>query len=65
MTLPRRGDRRLGQSRTKDQSREELDTAFRQEVADVLSHVLLLARHHGIDIKHEVERKWLVWGSIA
>jgi NTP pyrophosphatase (non-canonical NTP hydrolase) len=33
----------------------------RSEVADVLAHTLLLARHHGIDLEPEIERKWLVW----
>jgi len=28
---------------------------------DVMSHVLLLAHHHDIDVVDEIERKWLVW----
>lgn len=51
---------RTGQARTKGNSPQELDEGFRAELADVLSHVLLLARHHGIDPEEEVERKWLV-----
>lgn len=34
---------------------------FRSELADVLSQVLLLARHHGVDLEAEVERKWMPW----
>lgn len=52
---------RSGQSRNKGYSAEELETNFRSELADVFSQVLLLARHHGVDLEAEVERKWLVW----
>ncbi|MEV4059564.1 pyrophosphatase [Nonomuraea dietziae] len=52
---------RAGQARTKGLSAEELDARFRSELADVLSQVLLMARHHGVDLEDEVERKWLVW----
>ena len=52
---------RDGQARTKGLTPDELDAAFRSEVADVLCQTLLLARHHGIDLEAEVERKWLVW----
>lgn len=31
------------------------------EVADVLAHLLLLARSQGIDVEAAVRRKWLVW----
>lgn len=51
---------RTGQARTKGMTAEEIDEAFRSEVADVLAHTLLLARHHGIDLEAEIERKWLV-----
>jgi NTP pyrophosphatase (non-canonical NTP hydrolase) len=54
-----------GQARTKGRSAAEIDLMFRSEVADVLSHVLLLARHHGIDVVEEVRRKWLVWAEPA
>jgi NTP pyrophosphatase (non-canonical NTP hydrolase) len=54
---------RQGQARTKGLSSAEIDDAFRAEVADVLSQVLLLAHHHGIDIVEEVRRKWFVWGD--
>lgn len=31
------------------------------EVADVLAHLLLLARSQGVDVEAAVRRKWLVW----
>lgn len=40
-----------------------LHKLFRAEVADVLSQVLLLALHHGIDVVEEVRRKWLDGGD--
>ncbi|GGL56354.1 pyrophosphatase [Planomonospora parontospora] len=52
---------RAGQARDKGYSREELESGFRSELADVLSHVLLMARHHGVDLEAEVARKWLSW----
>ena len=42
---------------------EQLEAAFRAEVADVLSQILLLAHHHGIDVVDEVDRKWLAHRS--
>jgi NTP pyrophosphatase (non-canonical NTP hydrolase) len=50
-----------GQARTEGRSPEDLAAAFRAEVADVLCHVVLLARHHDIDLDAEVAAKWLVW----
>ena len=52
---------RTGQARTKGLTADEIDAAFRCEVADVLAHTLLLARYHGIDLEAEIKRKWLVW----
>jgi hypothetical protein len=40
---------------------QEIEERFRSELADVLCHVLLLARHHGVDVEEAIERKWLVW----
>jgi len=51
---------KTGQARDKGRSAAELDADFRAEVADVLCHVLLLARHQGIDIEAAVAEKWLV-----
>jgi NTP pyrophosphatase (non-canonical NTP hydrolase) len=52
---------RTGQARDKGRSAVELDDDFRAEVADVFCHVLLLARHQGIDLEAAVAEKWLVW----
>lgn len=52
---------RAGQARDKGFSPDQLDVAFRAELADVFCHVLLLARYHGVDLAAEVERKWLPW----
>ncbi|MGX6604390.1 pyrophosphatase [Micromonosporaceae bacterium Da 78-11] len=50
---------KTGQARAKDRTPEELESAFRAELADVLCHLLLLARHHEVDMAAEVSRKWL------
>jgi NTP pyrophosphatase (non-canonical NTP hydrolase) len=50
---------RNGQARTKGLTPEELDANFRAEIADVLCQLLLMARHHDVDVAAEVERKWL------
>ena len=50
---------RTGQARDKGLTAAEREESFRAEIADVLCHVLLLARHHGVDLEDEVERKWL------
>jgi NTP pyrophosphatase (non-canonical NTP hydrolase) len=54
-----------GQARSKGLSRDDIQAAFRAEVADVLSQVLLLAHHHSIDVVAEIERKWLVWRDVS
>ncbi|MBD8080292.1 MazG nucleotide pyrophosphohydrolase domain-containing protein [Cellulosimicrobium arenosum] len=35
--------------------------ALADEVADVLAHLLLLARAQGVDVEAAVGRKWLAW----
>lgn len=50
-----------GQGRAKGRTPQELRRGLEDEVADVLAHVLLLARHHGIDAEAEVRRKWLTY----
>ena len=35
--------------------------ALADEVADVLAHLLLLARSQGVDVEAAVRRKWLAW----
>jgi len=52
---------KTGQARDKNQDSERLEANFRSELADVLCQVLLLARHHDVDLQAEVERKWLAW----
>ncbi|TDD11085.1 pyrophosphatase [Nonomuraea deserti] len=51
---------RTGRARTKGRTEDELDAGFRAELADVLCHVVLMARHHGVDLQAEIDRKWLV-----
>ncbi len=48
-----------GQARSKGRSQDDLDGAVRAELADVLAHVLLLARHLEVDLSAEVDGKWL------
>ena len=50
---------RNGQARTKGLTPAAIEDGFRAEMADVLCQLLLMARHHGVDIEHEVRRKWL------
>lgn len=50
-----------GKARTKGKTKEQIQLDFNKEVADVLCHTLLLARHYGIDLDKEVRDKWLVW----
>ena len=51
----------IRQGRNKGKSEEEIKENFRNEVADVFSHVLLLAKFYKIDLEKEVEKKWLKW----
>ena len=51
----------IRQGRNKGKSEEEIKNNFRNEVADVFSHVLLLAKFYKIDLEKEVEKKWLKW----
>ena len=46
-----------GRGRQKDKSKEQITEDFHQEMADVFCHVLLLARHHKINLEKEVEEK--------
>lgn len=48
-----------GKTRKKDRNKLELKTDFAHEIADVLCHILLLARSEGVDIKKAVTDKWL------
>lgn len=51
----------IRQGRNKGKSEEEIKDNFRKEVADVFSHVLLLAKFYKIDLEKEVAKKWLKW----
>jgi len=51
----------IRQGRNKGKSEKEIKNNFRKEVADVFSHVLLLAKFYKIDLEKEVEEKWLKW----
>ena len=51
----------IRQGRNKGKSEKEIKDNFRREVADVFSHVLLLAKFYKIDLEKEVEKKWLKW----
>ncbi|WP_123939375.1 MazG nucleotide pyrophosphohydrolase domain-containing protein [Curtobacterium sp. PhB137] len=52
---------RAGQARDKGRTKEEVETDFRSELADVLAQLLLIARRFDVDLSDEVEKKWLVW----
>ena len=41
--------------------RDDGASPLADEVADVLAHLLLLARSQGVDVDAAVRRKWLVW----
>lgn len=55
---------KTGQARDKEKTSAELEADFRSELTDVLCQVLLLARHHSIDLETAVADKWLVWNPI-
>jgi len=48
-----------GQARTNGKTSEELNHAMAEEAADVFCHVLLFAKHNGIDLDKAVKEKWL------
>lgn len=50
-----------GQGRAKGNTAADLRTGFESEIADVLAQVLLIARHHEVDIRAALEDKWLRW----
>src|SRR6476620_5446436 len=52
---------KTGQARSKGVSQIQIEENFKAEIADVFAHVLLLARHHGVDVVGAVEDKWLRW----
>lgn len=52
---------RSGRSKPRGFSHDQLDAKLAEECADVLGHVLLFARRHGIDLAEALDAKWLVW----
>jgi NTP pyrophosphatase (non-canonical NTP hydrolase) len=50
-----------GKARKKGMTEAEIRREFEGEVGDVLCHVLLLAKHFGVDIDRTVTEKWLKW----
>jgi len=50
-----------GKARQKGKSKEEIRDEFEHEVADVLAHTLLLAKHFNVDLDKVFESKWLKW----
>ena len=58
--------RMTGQTRPDgDTAPADLAAGFRAELADVLCHVVLLARRHDVDLDAEIAAKWLVWKQPA
>jgi NTP pyrophosphatase (non-canonical NTP hydrolase) len=52
-----------GKARKKNKSQEQISEDFHKEMADVFCHILLLAKHHKVNLEKEVEEKWLVWNK--
>ncbi len=51
-------NRLSGRSRSKGMSEDDMRSLLADETADLLGHVLLFARHHGLDLSTAIERKW-------
>lgn len=52
-----------GKARQKGKSKEEVRDEFENEVADVLAHTLLLAKHFHVDLDKVFEGKWAKWSN--
>ena len=52
-----------GMGRDRGLSDDDKREAFANECADVLAHLLLLARSQGIDLPAAIEAKWLRWAE--
>jgi NTP pyrophosphatase (non-canonical NTP hydrolase) len=48
-----------GQSRKKSETKATFRAEFADKIADVLCMVLLVAKHHDIDVEQAITRKWL------
>lgn len=53
----------IGQARSKEKTARELRESFENEIADVLCHILLLAKHHNVDIEKNISQKWLKYSQ--
>jgi len=52
-----------GEARQKGKSKEQIREDFENEVADVLAHTLLLAKHFHVDLDKVFEGKWVTWAQ--
>lgn len=52
-----------GRARQKNKTKTEITEDFHKEMADVFCHVLLLAKHHKINLEKEIDEKWLIWNK--
>ena len=50
-----------GEARQKGKSKQAIREDFENEVADVLAHTLLLAKHFHVDLDKVFEGKWVAW----
>jgi len=51
-------NRLTARGRARGKTPEEMRQDLSDEVADLLGHVLLLARHNQLDLTRSIERKW-------
>lgn len=56
--LTQAANRLSGRSRAKGMNEAEIRQLLADETADLLGHVLLFARHHGLDLSAAIARKW-------
>lgn len=50
-----------GRSQNRGLTNDEIEKSYKQELADLIVHCLLIAKHDGIDIEQEISAKWLKW----
>lgn len=50
-----------GKARQKGKTKEAIREEFENEVADVLAHVLLLAKRFDVDLDKVIASQWLKW----
>lgn len=55
---------RTGRGKDRGWDAAEVEARLAQECADLLGHVLLLARRHDVDLDAAVEDKWLRWERV-